>query len=134
MGAMNNENAPQVLTVQLGSPGADLTVPAGYFIKKSKILGVYLQNGADIAQSDTNYAILQLLNGSNKVAQFSTKTTGGDGALTANVAQAMNIDPDVGGYDVVAEGTSLKFKYDETDAGTNIALTNALVTIVYFPY
>lgn len=132
--SLSNENNPMLLSIALGSPTADKVVPAGYFPKKSKIVAAYIQNGAALAQSDTNYLVGQLLNGSVKVAQVSTKLTGGDAALVANVALAMNIDPDSVSADEIAAGTSLKFSYDETDAGSNVALTDAQLIIEFYPY
>ena len=127
---MNNENNPHLLVIPLGSLAADKVVPAGYLPKKSVIVGLALQNGAAIAQSDTNYAVVNLKVGSQIIGSVSTQLTGGQGPLVALQPLAGAI---VAGQEVQAAGAALSAQYDETDAGSNVALTDALLIVQYYP-
>ena len=125
MGAMNNENATQVSVLDLGSITADADVFGMYFPKKSKIVSAKIVNGAGISQSDTDYGIVKLMDGSVEKAKHSTKLTGGDSALVANVPASMVVSDDD-----VAAGSYLKANYDET--GT-YAMTSAKLIVEWYP-
>lgn len=126
---MNNELNPSIALVKVGSPSADLTIPAMCLVKKSKILSVKIMNGAGIAASNTDFAVISLKAGSTTVASYDTRAAG-QGALTANVSKAFAI---VSGEETQVAGTDLTLVYDETDSGTAVALTDAVVQIEYFP-
>lgn len=129
---MNMENAKHVQIIDIGSITADADVYGAFFPQKSKITGVKLVNGANIAQSDTDKAVIQLKNGSDVLAEHSTALTGGTGALAANVPAAMTLASALvsnGGVNVEA-GSWLKVNYDES--GT-YAMTSAKVIIEYYP-
>jgi hypothetical protein len=123
---MSNENNPHIVVIDLASLTADTTVPAMNLVKKSVIKSVKFMNGAGIAASDTDYALVNLKAGSTDVATLDTRAAG-NGAVTANVAKAMTL---VSGQETQAAGTDLKIVYDES--GT-MALTNAKLQIEYYP-
>ena len=125
----NNERNPQTTQIALGSSAADATTPAIYFPKKSKILSVHIINGAALAASDTNFFAGSLKNGSTEIAEIDTRAAHENG-LVANTAKALNIVAD---QEIVAKGTTLKFEYNETDAGSNVALSNAILAITFAP-
>ncbi len=126
MSAQSNHRNPITLIVPLGSPSADAVVCAGVVHRKSKLIAAYIQNGAAIAASDTNYLIGQLKNGSTVLAALDTRAAAQNG-LADKVGKAMvNASSDV----EIAAGSSLTFNYDETDAGTNVALTSAVMVVV----
>jgi hypothetical protein len=139
----NNENNPYVLSVpitpklvgkkqiakiNLTSASADLTVPGLVFPHKVKITGVKLLNGANIAASDTDWAIIQLMNGSTEVAECDTRAAH-EGAVTANTSYPLNI---ITAEEIQDAAAVLKAVYNETDSGTSIALTNAVLQIEYY--
>lgn len=127
----HNANDRQVQIISLGSISADADVYGAYFPQKAKIVGAKLVNGANIAQSDTDKAVVQLKNGSTVLAEHSTALTGGTSALSANVPAAMTLASALvanGGVDVAA-GSWLKVNYDES--GT-YAMTNAFVIVEYY--
>lgn len=124
---MNNENNPQVAVVHLGSLTTDGHVlPVAHLLKKSKILGVKLLNGAAVAASDSNYFQLTLKKGSTTVAEMDSRAAHENG-VTANVAKALNI---VSGQETQDALSDLTLTYNET--GT-VALTDAKLAICYFP-
>jgi len=128
MGAQNQERHWDSMVLDLGSPDADDAIIAGayaYLPRKFQIESVVLVNGATLAASDTNYAQVSLKNGSDVIAELDTRAAHENG-LTADVAQEMNIDDD---YSEVDSGSTLTVAYDETDAGTNVALTSAKLII-----
>jgi hypothetical protein len=133
MGAQKNENNPFVFPLQLGSPSADDAIIAGayfYAHRKAIITGAVVVNGATLAASDTNYVKLALKNASVEVAEIDTRAAHEDG-LVADVAKEMNLtdaDDITEGVEVAA-GSTLTVAYDETDAGTNVALTSAVLII-----
>lgn len=123
----NNENEPIVVSCFLGSLTTDATlVPVINLPKKSKIVSALVMNGAAISADNSNYAGLSLKNGSNVIASLDTRAAH-EGAITANVAKAMTIDPT---YQTLSAGSDLTFLYNET--GT-MALTNAVLVLSYFP-
>lgn len=135
MGAPNNQNNPVAIVVPLGSPSADLTVPAVSTNRRRLVIEkVQIMNGAIIAASDTDYAVINLKNDSTVLASYDSRAAG-EGAIAANVAGDFDLDAAVAvdGFSaaalVVEAGQSLSVQYDETDSGTSVALTNAVVVI-----
>lgn len=127
----HNANDRLVQIISLGSISADADVFGAYFPQKAKIVAAKLVNGAGIAQSDSDYGVVKLMNGSTELAKHSTQLTGGTGALSANVPAAMVLTSALvanGGVDVAA-GSWLKANYDET--GT-YAMTDAKLIIEYY--
>lgn len=123
--SLNNENNPLLITLDLGSPATDLLLPAIYAQKAMKVTGAWLLNGAGISASDTDFVQLELKNGSNVVAELDTRAAH-EGAVTANVGKGLNVDST---YEDVAAGDTLTVNYNETDSGTNVALTNGKLVV-----
>lgn len=129
--SLNNQNNKQVQLIPLGSISADADVYGIYLPQKVKITGVKVVNGGAISQSDSDYAVITLKNGSTTLATHSTKLTGGTGALSSNTPAAATLASGLvsnGGVDVAA-GSWLKANYDET--GT-YAMTLAFVIVEYY--
>lgn len=131
MGAMNNENSPQVVVIPLGSPSADKVLPGLRVPKKSKLVSAVLINGANLAAADTDYVILELKKGSTVLAELDTRAAH-EGALTALVGKPLNLVS--AALQELASGDDLSVNYNETDAGTNVALTDAVLVLTLFPY
>jgi len=127
--SLNNEANPHVAVVDLGSITTDGDVYGVYLPRKSRIVSVKLVNGADIAQDDSNYAVITLKLGTTVIATHSTKLTGGTSALTANTPASFSLSATDANL-VPAANSYLKVNYDET--GT-YAMTSAKVYIVYYP-
>jgi hypothetical protein len=127
--AMNPDNNPHVMCIALGSPSVDTTVLGGmvHASKSWKVSNVYLLNAAGIAASNTDYVLLTLKKGSTAVASLDTRA-GGQGAVVANVAKALSLDS---AQALMAAGSVLSVVYDETDVGTNVALSGAQLCIHY---
>lgn len=110
-----NDMTPFIFPVVLGDINADtncllIKAPAAMKIKQV-LLGV----GTNIAQSDSNYAVVTVKNGATTVADFSTKTTGGDAALTADTPVVIPLET---GEDELAANDILKLDIDLT--GTTV--------------
>lgn len=125
--SVSNENSPCVTVINLGSPSADALLPGAYAYKSMKLVSVALVNGATLAASNTDYLKLELKKGSTIVAELDTRAAHENG-LTANVAKALNIVSDEA---LLAALSSLTVNYDETDAATNVALTNAQLVLTW---
>lgn len=130
--SLNNENNPHQLVIVVGSPGADATVLAGLPIgKKMVVTSAQIVNAATIAASDTDFAQISFskgpVAGPTIVAELDTRAAHESG-LVANIAKAMNLVP---AATTISSGDLLSVLYDETDAGTNIALTGAIVVVNY---
>lgn len=125
----SNENNPQTHMIYLGALAADKTVPLFYFPKRSKILSAKILNGATIAASDTDFTDLRLKSGSTDVAELDTRAAHENG-ITANTAKAMNL---VAAQQIVEKDTVLTAVYNETDGGANVALTDAVLALTFFP-
>jgi hypothetical protein len=124
---MNNLNNTHVAEIDLANISADGEVFGIFLPKKSIIVSAYLKNGANIAQSDTDKAVVTLQNGATVLATHSTALTGGTGALTANVPAAMTM---ASSEAQVAAGSYLKAVYDES--GT-YAMSGAKLIVEYCP-
>lgn len=127
--ALSNENNPYTIHIPLGSPSSDATVIAGHFGKRTKIKSAKLINGAAIAASDTNYAQVHLKIGSTVIAEIDTRAAHENG-LADKVGKSVNISGD----GTIASGSDVTVLYDETDAGTNVALTGAVLSLLVYSY
>jgi len=123
--AIDSENSPETLVVDLGSLSADGTVPAMLTKRRIKILHFSILNGAAISASDTDFAEIQLKVGSTVHGDLDTRSAAENG-LAQNVWKDGRVVSAV-----VEKDSKLDVVYDETDAGTNVALTTARAQIVY---
>lgn len=125
--ALNNENNPHVLCVPLNSPSADAVVLAGVSKKGFVVTGVSLLNAASIAASDTDYVKVEFKKGSTIVAELDSRAAHENG-IAANTKEPLNL---VSAQVSVAADAILSVNYDETDSGTAVALTGAVLCIDY---
>lgn len=125
--ALSNANNPHMECVSLGSPSADVQVFAGIHSKGIRITGAYLLNGAGIAASDTDFFQLEVKKGSTVVAELDSRAAHENG-ITSSVGEALNL---VTAQRDVNPATVLYVNYNETDSGTAVALTTAMVCIQY---
>ncbi len=126
MGAMNNENSPQVSVISLGAISADGEVFGLLLPKKSVIKSAYVKDGAGIVASDTNYIQVSLQNGATVIAELDSRAAHENG-LVANVPKAMNV---VAADKIVPAGSYLKAVYNEE--GT-VAMTAGELIVEWFP-
>lgn len=138
MSAQNQQLNPFCINVTLGSLATDALVPVVKAPKKMVIQKIELLNGANVAASNTDFVVLNLKAGATLLAQYDSRAAG-EGAITANVSAPLGLDgaTKVEGHRelalVIAKGTEIQFQYDETDAGSNVALTNASANLIgYF--
>lgn len=125
--SLSNENNMHCVVIDLGSPSGDLLIPGMSVRKDIVIENVDFINGAAIAASDTDFIQLDLRSGSTVIAELDSREAHEDG-IEADVAKALNI--------VAAEaerdaGETLTVNLNETDAGTNVALTDAKLCVWY---
>jgi hypothetical protein len=126
--ALSNENNPGSYCIDLGSPSADAVKMAGAMGGKSwKVLSVSLVNNAAIAADNSNYVILELKKGSTIVAELDSRAAHENG-LADETLEPLNL---VTAQVEMAAGSVLSVNYNETDAGTNVALTDAVLCIHY---
>lgn len=127
--ALSNANNPHRECVVVGSLSADGVVQAGPSgAKKIVITAVELVNGAAIAASDTDYVILELRKGTTVIAEMDSRAAHENG-IGDKVREPLNL---VSAELEVAALSMLNVNYNETDAGTNVALTSALVCYQYW--
>lgn len=131
--ALNNQNNPHVLVIPVGSPAVDAVVLAGLPQgHRMEVISAHLVNAATIAASDTDFAQISLQKGTvaspTVVAELDTRAAHESG-LVANIPKLMNV---VAAEKTIGAGDLISAKYDETDAGTNIALTGAVIIVNYF--
>lgn len=89
-------------------------IPAGRLFR---VEGAFYNSSTGFAQSDTNYFVLTVQDGATVIATWSTKLTGGNGALVANTPVA----PVLSATDanrVLAAGDTLSFVITLTGVGT----------------
>jgi hypothetical protein len=91
----------------------DATFKVFRALRKMRVDRVDLKLLAGLATSDTNYYVFELKNGSTVVADWSTKTTGGEGALTADTFHQMTDATDVADQ-VLDAGDTLDLDCAET--------------------
>lgn len=125
--ALSNSNNPHSLCVPLGSPSADAVVLSGALYKQVVVDAVYLLNAASVSASDTDYLKLELKKGATVVAELDTRAAHENG-LTLNTVEPLNI---VSAQSTIAAQAVLSVNYDETDTGTNVALTGAVLCMNY---
>lgn len=121
--AKSNDNNRLVLVLPLGSPSADALLPAAHIAKKSLIKSAKIMNGAALAASDTDFAQIELKAGATIHAEIDTRAAHENG-LAQNVSKSMNISTEE-----IPAGTDLTINYNETDSGTAVALTNAVMVL-----
>lgn len=131
--ALSNENNPHVLVIPLGSPAVDAKVFGGMSSgKKMVVSSVHLVNGAAIAASDTDFVQVKLNKGpigsEVEVAELDSRAAHENG-IAQNIPEALNI---VEAEKEIDADELISVHVDETDAGTNVALTNAVVIVNYF--
>lgn len=124
--SLSNENNPSVAIIPLGSLSADATLPGVVCPKKMKIVGVSLLNGAAIAASDTDFVQLSLVKADDTVVAELDSRAAHENGIAAHTKEALNL---VSGQEDQAADTVLKVVYNETDSGTAVALTNAVLVI-----
>ncbi|MCW5830150.1 MAG: hypothetical protein KIT79_12645 [Deltaproteobacteria bacterium] len=78
-----------IVHLNLGTVTANTTKKGPYLPANAELVGAYVESADGRTQSDTDYLVIELKNGSTVLADFDTRTTDGDGALTADVAAAM---------------------------------------------
>jgi hypothetical protein len=83
MSAQNNARSPEIIGLYLGTVTATQTHACAKFTRKFQINSVRLSNDALLAQHASNNVVVELKNGSNVVAKWSTVATTGDGPLPA---------------------------------------------------
>ncbi len=96
---------------------ADTTTKLWELNRKFRVDRVQYVNPTGLAVSDTNYFILKLTKDATVIASWSTKTTGGDGALVADTF----VDFTMSGTDanlVLSSGDEIRFFLDETGTAT----------------
>ena len=125
MSANQNEYNPLLVSCFVGSPTVDKTVPVTYLPRKTKVIGAYLLNNAGIAADNANYAAISLKVGGTTIGSLDTRAAN-QGAVTQNAAKAFAMQA---ANQEVPAGSTLTLVYDETDAGTNVALTDAQVVL-----
>jgi len=130
--ALNNENNPHVMIIPVGAPSADAITLAGLSPDKQlKVLSCYLINAAAIAASDTDFVQISLekgpIAGTTVVAELDSRAAHENG-IAQNVPELMNLDADEA---VIAAGDLISVNYDETDSGTSVALTGAVLCVNY---
>lgn len=128
----SNENNKSVLAVHLGSPSADKSIPA-FSLKQRMVLSeLLLINGETIAADNSDFTQVSLMRyvdgstGDVAVAELDTRAAHEDG-LVALVGKAMNFTAEE--EENTLEEGDYYFKYDETDTGTAVALTDALLNL-----
>lgn len=131
--ALSNENNPNVMIIPVGAPSADATVLAGLSQgKKMVVISAHLINAAAIAASDTDFVQLSLMKGAigseTVVAEIDSRAAHENG-IAQNIPELMNL---VEAEKEIDAGDLISIDYDETDAGTNVALTGAVVAVNYY--
>lgn len=129
--ALSNENNPHLLAIPLGSAAVDLRQLVGPSVKRIKVLSAHLLNGAAIAASDTDYIQVSLekgpVAGTTVVAELDSRAAHENG-IAANIPEPLNL---VDAETLIDEDTLISVNHNETDAGTNVALTNAMLLVNY---
>lgn len=125
--AISNANNPNMACVPMGSLSADGVVFMGASHKGMVIDAVYLLNEAAIAASNTDYVQIELKKGSTIVAEIDSRAAHENG-IAANTVEALNI---VSAEKTVSAQDVLTVNYNETDSGTAVALTDAMLCMNY---
>jgi hypothetical protein len=125
--ALNNENNPNIVCASLGSLTADGSVFMAASSKAMNVQSMHLLNGGAIAASNSDYALIQIRKGATVVAQIDTRAAG-QGAIAANVPKAGVV---VAAEKLIPAATAVTAVYDETDTGTVVALSSAVLCMTY---
>lgn len=126
--ALSNENNPHIHCIPLGSSTADAVTLAGVSNKAITVKGVNLLNAGSVAASDTDYLKIELKKGSTIVAELDSRAAHENG-IAANTKEPLNLVSS--SVSEVAASSVLSVNYDETDSGTAVALTGAILCIDY---
>lgn len=127
--ALSNANNPHRWCVSLGSPSADdAVILMGSTAKAIEVTAVSMYNEAVVAASDTDFLQLELKKGATVIAELDTRAAHENG-LAQNAKEALNL---VAAELSVAADSILQVDYDETDSGTNVALTGAVLCMDYY--
>lgn len=121
MGQSNDRNR-FVVEIPLGSPSTDVATILGAYFRARRSCSIEkaeLINGANVGADLEDHTAINLKNGSDIVASYSTQT-GAEGALTAHTPAEMTIDQD---KKDIAAGSTLTVQYDETEVGVNEVTT-----------
>ena len=120
MSGFMSERWPNLTAVVVGTQSATISLPALYARKRSRIKDVQYTNQIALTADDTNYFTLSLQDASGNVyASYSTKLTGGNGALVANTPAQLTL----GGSGVTVLG-------DSTNPEVDVAAATALRLVV----
>lgn len=125
MSGMNNELAPNITMVQIGTQAASINLPGPVFRKHAKLIAVSYINQALLAADNTNYLQLSLQIGSTVLATLDTRAAH-EGALAALVATALTI----ASSDIPAAS---QLKVVVTKNGTGVPTLGQL-QLEWFPY
>jgi len=91
-----NKNNPHFVPVRIGNQSATATFPALYASTKIIIKRMTVLNGANLAADDVNFLQIQLLHGSDVLAEVDTRAAN-EGALVAFEGKhAPETDIDIG--------------------------------------
>jgi len=126
--ALNNENNPGMACYALGSPSVDATILAGALGGKSiRVMSVSLVNAGTIVASNSDFVQLELRKGATVVAELDSRAAHENG-LVLNTQEPLNV---VLAERDIAANSVLSIDYNETDSGTAVALTGAMVCVHY---
>lgn len=125
--ALSNANNPGMECVSLGSAAADASFLMAASHKGMEVQSMHLLSAGSIAASNSDYALIQLKKGATIVAQLDTRAAG-QGAVAANVPKAASV---VSAEKSIPADTAISVNYDETDTGTVVALSGAVVCMTY---
>lgn len=130
--ALSNANNPHMLLIPLGSPATDAKTLAGLRPGQQMVIqSVHVINAATIAADDSDFMSISLEKGpiasTTVVAELDTRAAHED-ALVANIPEALNL---VTAELTIAADEILSANYNETDSGTNVALTDAVLIVNY---
>lgn len=136
---VNSERMPSVRTVPIGTQAATITLPVGYFRKRTRLKEARLNDLVGIAASNANYVTvtLQDVGPTPKVYASYDSRAANQGALTAYLAKLMTLG---GGVVLgsVAGATATPVLGDTTNpevdipAGSNLQLLITVTGAVTF--
>ena len=131
-GSLSNENNAHIMLSNLGSAATDFVQLTGINpTKRIEIISVHLINAGAIAASDTDFVQLSVekgpIGGTTVVAELDSRAAHENG-IADDTPEPLNL---VAAEVIVAKNLLISVNYNETDAGTNVALTNAMVVINY---
>jgi hypothetical protein len=101
------------------------TIPAG---RSARVASVWMNPAAALAVDDTNYAIYKITDGTNIAASWSTKTTGGNGALVQDTPILMVLASDANV--VLAGGEVVSLFIDEFSTVVSIPAVTGIIELL----